>query len=223
MPAGDVTDLLTAKVRIILNEATAGFWTDAQIISVLSNAQRKAILIMLGKKKEMEKYNPEYIPSGLEPCIKKATAITTSTANNYSLSAITDLIEIVDVEMINASPERSLRTNYMPYPKQLLYMRNSYTTHTYDTTTKTGTVYSSVYGTTLQLSFPTDGFPNLDYAQIIVTYIYNPPELSTDIDPVLKADCYDAMIYMAVSDALAKDGLRLEAQQYYQLAITLLI
>lgn len=223
MAAGDITDALTAKARIILNEASAGFWLDAQIISLLTNAQRKCIIVLLEKKKQMLSIDPLYLPTALEPVIKKSSAITTSTANYYAITAITDLIEVLEVELVNASPARTLKTTYLPITKQMQFMRNSYTTHSYDTTAKTGTVYSSIYGSTLQTSFATAGFPNSDFAQIYITYVYNPPDMTTDVDPVLKADCYDAMIYMAISDAFAKDGLRLEAQQYYQMALTLLI
>ena len=203
MANGDVTDTLLAKLRAILDEATAGFWTDAELLYFLNMGQNEAIQILLGKQREMRRLDPSYSHPSLVNSILKTYAITTSVANSYTLP--TDFLQMELVRMGDATATtRYLTMTEVPYQTLIKGSTNTYVQHSYNSSTYTGQVYYSIIGSTLQTSFAT--FPNGDFSKIDIWYFYQPAVMTTDVDPVLKNETHEAILNIACGYAHSKNN-----------------
>jgi hypothetical protein len=203
----------------MLNEASAGFWTDAQLFNLMTSSQREIIDVCLMKQREAQKLDPFYEHPSLRP-VTKLNQITTTSATSYALTGITDMLHTLRVELLNSSPARTLGTTLVSYTKFLQQKTNTYRGHGYSGTTFTGDVYTAIAVSTLYTSFTT--FPNTDFDKINVYYVSNPAAMTTDVDPVLYADLHDSIIYISYAKALMKDGRENEGQIAYQKGIGLI-
>lgn len=203
MAAGDLTDTLLAKLRAILDEATAGFWTDAELLYFLNTGQNEAIQVLLGKQREARRLDPSYSHPSLVNSILKTYAITTSVANSYTLP--TDFLQMELVRMGDATATtRYLTMTEVPYQTLIKGSTNTYVQHSYNSSTHTGQVYYSIIGSTLQTSFAT--FPNGDFSKIDIWYFYQPAVMTTDVDPVLKNETHEAILNIACGYAHSKNN-----------------
>lgn len=203
MPAGDTTDTLLAKLRAILDEATAGFWTDAELLYFLNMGQNEAIQILLGKQREMRRLDPAYSHPSLVNSILKTYAISTSTASSYTLP--TDFLQMELVRLGDTvTTTRFLTATEVPYQTLIKGSINTYIQHSYNSSTYTGQIYYSIIGATLQTSFTT--FPNGDFNKIDIWYFYQPAVMTTDVDPVLKNETHEAILNIACGYAHSKNN-----------------
>ena len=80
MPAGDITTTIVARVRTLLDESTAGFFTTDEIYKALTDAQRETIAFVLSIYKAKLAVNPdEKLPEVLR--VLQASTTGTGTQN----------------------------------------------------------------------------------------------------------------------------------------------
>lgn len=203
MPAGDTTDTLLAKLRAILDEATAGFWTDAELLYFLNMGQNEAIQILLGKQREMRRLDPAYSHPSLVNSILKTAEYTPGTATSITLP--TDFLQMELARLKNDTATIFYLTmTEVPYQTLIKGSINTYVQHTFDTSTKTGQVYYAIIGSTLQTSFSAS-FASY-YNKIDIWYFYQPAVMTTDVDPVLKNETHEAILNIACGYAHSKNN-----------------
>lgn len=209
---------LLLRLRNLLNEASAGFYTDAQLYAYLDSAQNFIIQNLLCRQNALKDTMAYFEYKTLKTVLKQGT-ISTTTANSYSLSSLTDFIQLQSIEIYNASPERCLQTTEVPYMKLQYLKTNTYQGHTYNSSDKTGQVYYSLRGTTIQTSFSDSNFPNSDYATLRVNYYYQPSAIASGVEATLEDHTHESIINLAFSYALKQDGRTQEAFAQEQLAL----
>lgn len=209
-----VSQALTT-IRNLLNESSAGFYTDAQIYDFLSRGQDDVINILLQRWRATDNTLVGYFPDTLTPLITSGT-VSTTTANYVSLSTLTGLMESFAAELYNAGDGAVLKMTRTTYPKLLFSRANTYAGHSYTTATKSGQVFYARYGANLLTSFADASFPNTDFATIRVYYWVAPTQISGSQEFQTLADCHPAIVKLALFYAFTQDGQSQKASAYLQ-------
>ena len=128
-----------ARLQILLNETSDGFWTSTQLYKLLDSAQSTKIQQLLVLMKEGRKLNPYYIPPELEVLITLDTTNTTtvgSAEQEYSVPA--DFLETyrASYDYTGASPYTLYEATLMSYED--IKKRNA---NTYEAPTATRPAY----------------------------------------------------------------------------------
>lgn len=214
---------MLARLRALSDEANAGFWTDANLYLYLDSAQNIIITKLLAKQKAIKQQIPNFEIEALKPLIKLSSAISTSTNPNISLSGISDILEIYQVYLYNNSSGTQLFLNFIPLYDLQRRSQNTYTAHIYDSTSKRGTVYCSLYAGNILTSFNAITTDTSSYYDRAKVYYYSQPTVvGASQDFTLPGTTHDAGIYLALSQAYEQDGKTQEAQIYYQKAIDII-
>lgn len=219
---------MLAKLRALLDEASAGFWTDAQLYIYLDSAQSAIITELLAKQRQMKVAKGEsFEVETLKPLIKKGGAITLiSASNSIALTSLTDIIEVYAVELYN-----SVANVKLPLTKIGLYdlrtrVANTYTGHIFDTATNLGQVYYAVYQGAILTSFVDGALP---YASTVFTnaalnrcdvfYYGQPTAVAAGQNYILPSETHEAGILIAGALAKYQDGKKQEGDIFYQQGI----
>lgn len=220
------TEMLS-RVRGLLDEASAGFWTDAQLYQYLDSAQSIIISKLLDKQKQLKIIRGnDYEIETLKPLIKLSSAIATTTTPNISLSSITDLIEIYQVYLYDNTNKNELQLNYIPLHEFRRRKENSYTSHTYSKPDKTGQVYCSWYQGNIVTSFTaitTDTtYTTYVYDKAYVYYYAQPTAVASGQNYTLPTNTHEAGILLATALANYQNGKSQEGALFSQQAETLI-
>ncbi len=191
-----------ARVRQILNEVTAGYWTDNILYDYLDSGQNHCIQLLLIKQRVKQIIDPNYQHPNLTPLIGN-TDITITGATSYSISTITTLIEILFAQLVNTSPARQRNITQIKSLKKLYDSAdNTYSSASYSSSTYKGDVFYCIAGSTLYLSTP---IPSADFGKLKLWYIAQPTTISSSQDFTLRPDTHEAIVMLAVFYALSQD------------------
>lgn len=199
MAAGDISDALVTRLRLELNETTAGFWQDTDLYNFLDYAQSFIIDARLLKVIEYQNRNKFYDDPILYPLITSSSVAWDTSANTITLP---DYRLILYAELYKSATGATLQMTKLGYEDTLYRRTNSYVGHSTDEVAGTGQVFYYV-GSKLYTSYPT-GTHSSYYDKVTVYYVSNPSTISTSVDPALTKMCYEAMIQYALYLALTK-------------------
>jgi len=214
MAAGDISDALLVRVRGILDEPTAGFWTDAVLFSYMTHAQN--MIIDQRSLKYIQAYSQnKFIDDPiLSPVLTTASIAWDTGANSITLPAGCRYVfyaELFKSSDLTVSPVPITRVGY----DELQWRKgNAYIGHSFDNGTGKGQVFYYI-GDKLYTSFTT-GSHSTYHDKITIVYIKNPSDITTSVDPTLNADCYDAIIEYTCYLALIQDKKHQEASVHLQ-------
>lgn len=194
MAAGDLTALLVARVRTLLDEASAGFFSANEVYYALTDAQREIIIFALSVYKAKIRVNPdEPLPEVLRNSIgTPATGTGTATLPTGFLHALSIYITASGIPVFIRSDGRGKAAS-----KANTYLASSATQP-----------YCSITAT--QIVFETSVAWTMEYLQLPAS------DLDATHDPALSAAAYNAMVYYAAGFLLAKDGDPLAQQMSQQ-------
>lgn len=226
MAAGDISNNLLLKLRSLVDETSAGFFTDAQLFQYLSSSQNLSATKLLSKQNGLKLVRGnDFEIETLKPLIKKETITISSNSNSISLSSLTDIIEVYAVDIYNATAGVTLPLTKIGLSELRKRTGNSYTSHRFDATTNLGSVYYAVYQGNILTSFVNGTFPynstaftNAALNRMDVYYYAQPTALSTTIDPALPPDTYEAIILYGLYFALTQDKDSQRAELAYNSA-----
>lgn len=216
------TEMLS-RLRGLLDESSAGFWTDAQLYQYLDSAQNLIINKLLDKQKQLKlALGNNYEIETLKPLIKLSSAISTSTNPNISLSGISDLLEIYQVYLYDNTNKNELLLNYIPLYDFRRRKENAYTSHTYSKADKTGQVYCSWYQGNIVTSFTaitTDTtYTTYVYDKAYVYYYAQPTAVAAGQNYTLPSNTHEAGVLFAAALANFQNGKVQEGNLFYQQA-----
>jgi len=222
------TEMLS-RLRGLLDEASAGFWTDAQLYQYLDSAQNTIISKLLDKQKQLRLAKGEdYEVETLKPLIKLSTTNISATSNAITIS-ITDLLEIYRVEIYNSTANLILPLTYIGIEELKKRNYNSYTGHSYDSSTTTGQVYCAYYQGTILTSFTNGSFPynvsgsgGTKIDRMNVYYYAQPTAVSSGQNYTLLGNTHEAGILLAAALASYQNGRNQEGALFSQQAETLI-
>ena len=206
------TEMLS-RLRGLLDEATAGFWTDAQLYQYLDSAQNEIISKLLDKQKKLRlAMGQDYEIETLKPLIKLSTTNISATSNAITIS-ISDLIEIYRVEIYNSTANLILPLTYIGMEQLKKKNYNTYTAHSYDSSTTTGNVYCAYYQGTVLTSFTNGSFPynvsgsgGTKIDRMNVYYYSQPTAVSAGQNYTLPTNTHEAGILLAAAFASYQNG-----------------
>ena len=183
---------MLARVRTLLDEASAGFWTDAEIYSALSDGQREVVDILFAKSR---KHN-------LLKSLLKTASDTDTTSSAITLP--TDFKEFINASYTTLTTEDKLPCKIVDYDE--IFLRDK--DNTYLTPIRaTPVVYLSAT-TGLRLIYFEPTSIHCDYS---ILYLKQPTEIASGTEPILPPETHEAIIMYAFSFVLRKDMRQAEA------------
>lgn len=207
MPAGDLSDGLVTRIRAIYNESSTGFLSATDPYTFLDNAQNfiidARILRYIGFK-DRNKLTDDVI---LRPLITSSDVAWDTSANTITLP--TNRL-VLYAELLKSSTGASLPMTMLGYEELLVKRNNSYFGHSTDEVAGTGQVFYYI-GSKLFTSYPT-GTHSTYYDKIKVVYLSVPSAITTDVDPTLDSNCYEAMVQYALYLCFTKAKMHDKAQ-----------
>jgi len=213
------TEMLS-RLRALLDEPSAGFYTDAQLYQYLDSAQNLIIEFLISKQRSLRTVKGDTFEiETLKPLIKLTSAIATGANPNISLSGVNDIIELYQIYLYNNSSGTELLLTYIPLRDLKQRSQNSYTAHSYNSTLHTGQVYCSLYQGNILTSFnaiTTDTSSFYDKAKVY--YYAQPTAVSAGQNYTLPSETHEAGILFAVSLALEQDKKTQEAKTFFNQA-----
>jgi len=202
--------VMLAAVRTILDEASASFWTDAEIYAALADAQNNIIDKVLAVYRAKRMINPDMpMPYTLE----SLTALVTGTglAASY-ISVPSDYLEMVYAKWDSDSTGTQYRCEVMSATYNNFREDNTFLSATH---TKPICQASPITtGSTVLINF----LPVYKVAATYeVQYIATPTDIAAGQNAKLPANTHNAMIHFAVARMLDKDQRLQEAQMHQQI------
>lgn len=198
------TEML-ALLRIYQNDPSGGSYIDAQNYVLLTSAQDLLISKALSKQFEMRKVDNPYFELAVLKAVSKLVSITTTTASTYALSTVTDYMRMNTLEMVNTSPARNLQVGFTDYGDFIKNKGNTYSGHSYSSTTKKGNAIFAETNGVLYSSFAPSSFPSTDYDAITINYYFKPPAIASGQAPTLEEYTHETIVKMAFALGLNKD------------------
>lgn len=196
------TEML-ARVRTLLDEASASFWTDAEIYSALTDGQQEAANYFYSMYEKLKQVNPLIgLPHTLEPLY----TLTTSTTINGLVNNPSNYWHLI-LATYAYNGGTSYNCRIQPLSPALLYdLDNTYLV----ASTTSPTVYQ--VSSTQFLFLPTAS----GTANYALGYIVKPTAISSSVDPVLPVLAHTAIVHYATAQMLFKDQRPQEAQLFLQ-------
>lgn len=182
MAAGDITTVLVSRVRTLLDEASAGFFTATEIYYALTDAQVEVINIVLSTYKAKIKADPnEELPEVLRNCIASTTGTGTTSLPSGFLHALSIYVTATKLPVF-IRPDGRGRAEGM----HNTYLASSATQP-----------YCSLSAS--QIVFETSVAWTLEYLQLPAN------DIDATHDPTLSKIAYNALIQYATAFLLKKD------------------
>lgn len=215
------TPQLLSRVRTAVEEATASFYTDAEIYQALTDGQRQvanylhSLWLKSGKK---------VMPKGLTPLVLHSSGTTSEDSTGYvgvTYVTITNMWELIsafysgDSATLKAQP-----CEIREYDKDFtnMYMTtadgsyNSFMTATlYRPYAFVKTKYASTYDVSVFFLPPKSGTAGVAY----YTYLKFPTAIDGSTEPILAQPTHDAIAQYAIAFILNKDERTQESQFAY--------
>ena len=200
------TSDLLARLRTMLDEASAGFWTDTEAYSAFTDGQLQLCELAVGMLKARR---AESIYVDIPFILKSLLTIESSVGLPSATSSITltgqamELISFTyrkDNTALSIVPCFIRKSNYA----DAFLQGNPFAT-------ANGTTEYYVLFTppsTITLETPVSG----DYGSFAATYIKRPANITASVDPILPDEASQAVLQFAFARMMAKDGRDAEAQ-----------
>ena len=202
------TEML-ARVRTLLDEASASFWTDTEVYAALTDGQQEVANYFLNiyKIKSSQNLNA-LLPQPLESLVKSeidttATSGITKPSDYWHLisakyaytGGLTGTYYNCRIERVSATRDFNLQNTY-------LTASNTYPT-----------VYEAYSGSDLMLFF--SPLPS-GTAAYNITYVSTPTAINGSTSPILPVQTHSAIVHWGVAQMLFKDQRPQEAQLHLQ-------
>ena len=190
--------LMLARLRTLLDEATASFWTDTECYAALSDGQR---MVVDGLYQKSPKHHL------LKTLFKRATGSDTTSS---AITLPTDFKEFVNATYTTLTTEDQKPCRIVNYDAEFLLEKdNSYLAPN----RATPVVYLSAT-TGLRLIYFE---PTSIHADYTIVYLKQPTEIDGSTNPLLPDETHEAIILYAFSFLLRKDLRAQEADGAYKL------
>lgn len=199
------TDML-ARVRTLIDEASASYWQDGEIYSALSDGQTEAVNFLYGIYEAKKKVDDSImLPDVLSPLTK---SLSNSITSSYTVAVPTDLFKLIAIEITNgANPKvAALRRDFTE--KTIFYQYNSLMNGTNDITYFSNA--ANYY------------FNQLLNGSYNIYYLENPPTIASGVNPIVGSAVHDAICLFAFSAVLKKDQRVEESTQNFNQFLLLL-
>jgi hypothetical protein len=195
---------MNTRVRTLLDESSAAFWSDAQIYVALTEGQNAIIREALSYYITRGEYTG-FVPSILKPLIASTgTTATTSTAS-YSLPA--DFLYEIRVEF-NPTATATL---YPTRKRDNSASKQFLADNTYMANVSPNEYFYSVFGGNLVFSTVPTASGGYD-----LHYIKQPADLASGTDSELADIAHDVIVNFAMHSLLIKDQLYQEALAHFE-------
>lgn len=192
--------LMLSRLRTLLDEASASFWTDDECYRALSDGQREVVNIVFNN-------NPN--SQLLKALLKTATGSDTTTSN---ITLPSDFKEFVTVTYSSTTTADQYPCRIIAYDKE--FLDNEYNSYL-SATIQTPVVYLRPFSTaTGRKIFFSPSSAHCDYT---IIYLTQPTEIDGSTNPIVPADMQEAIILYAFSFLLRKDMRPAEADGAYKL------
>lgn len=200
-----------ARIRDLLNEATAGFWSATDILNYLNSAINEATQIGLSKLIEARKVDPNAESQLLQPLISIRTGSVVSATQEYALES--DYMETASV-VYKAVTGGSLKPAiFAKHPEVARIHNNSWLAFTAD--------HPAFYIRASKIGFyPTPTWSGTGYIQ----YYYKQPNAMTNsgAEIPIKAEAHDGIVLIAYHYGLLKEKMFSEADMQFQKGIQII-
>lgn len=191
--------LMLARLRTLLDEASASFWTDTEAYAALSDGQRAVTDILFAKNRNHHL---------LKPLLKQVEG---SDAHSYDITLPTDFKEFINATYCTVTTEDKFPCEIKDYNTDFLTDKDN----TYLTPIRMNPV---VYiNATTSLGRKIYFEPSSLHSDYIITYLTQPTEIDGSTQPLLPAETQESMILYAFSFLLRKDMRAQEADGVYKL------
>ena len=192
--------LMLARLRTLLDESAAGFWTDTEAYAALSDGQREVFNVVFKRDPHSQTLKN----------LLRDTADGTA-ASNQAITLPTDFREFVVAKLAVTTTETKKPCRVIDYNES--HFQNQQ--NTYLAPNKANPVVY-VKGTTAlgkKIYFE----PSSASSDYSITYITQPTEISAAVEPVLPVDAQEPIIIYAFSFLLRKDLRAQEADGAYKI------
>ena len=186
--------LMLSRVRTLLDEASASFWTDTECYAALSDGQREVV-------------NTVKNPQILKVLLK---TLSGSDGTSSAITLPTDFRQFVNATYTTVTTEDQKPCRIVNYDADFLLEKdNSYLAPN----RATPVVYiNATIGLRLIYFEPTS-----IHADYTIKYLKQPTEISGAVEPILPEETHEAIILFAFSFLLRKDLRAQEADGVYKL------
>lgn len=201
------TEML-ARVRTLLDEASASFWTDTEVYSALADGQQEVANYFLNIYKiKAEQDLDTLIPQPLEVLY---TAETNTTATGL-VSRPSDFWHLVSATFAYTGGLSGTFYNCRieRFSASMFYNINN----TYLSATTTNPIVYDVFSTSQKFYFQPAVSGTGAYS---ISYIKIPTAISSSVDPTLPVQTHSAIVHWATAQMLFKDDRPQEAQLHLQ-------
>lgn len=197
------TEML-ARARTLLDEATAGYWTDTEIYSALADGQQSVAnyFISIFKTQRLQDLTVN-IPQPLESLY----AVDTNTTATGLVSKPADYWHLLAASYANTGG--LLGTFYPCRIYQLSHAMFSDINNAFFAAISTDPIVYEVYSSGQKFYFLPAVSGTGAYA---LNYLKVPTAISSSVDPTLPVQTHSAIVYYAVAQMLFKDQRPQEAQ-----------
>lgn len=192
------TALMLARLRTLLDESSAGFYTDVEAYAALSDGQRQVVDILFAKSKKH---------SLLKTLLKTASG---SNTNCSGITLPTDFKEFVNAKYASVTAATQNPCNVVDYDE--IFLRDK--DNTYLTPIRATPVVYLNATTGLRLIYFEPTSANGDYA---IVYLKQPTEIAAGTEPILSGETHEAIIMYAFSFLLRKELRQAEADGAFKI------
>lgn len=196
-----------SRLRFILDESSAGFWSDADLYDMLDQGQEAVIDYCIRSERVRSKIEKLYRHPTLEPLITKVTTNIVSGQADYTFStmSITNFRESYSLTLLYAGSQATRATRIS---KNELNSRDS---NTYAVASTNSPAYAVEPAQITIRPIPSAN----SAGGVIFEYYKNPASVTSLADFTLRAETHEAIIYKAAALATEKDG-ELNASQLFE-------
>ena len=199
---------MLARVRTLLDESSAAFFTDAEIYSALSDGQREVTNFALGVYRQLRAQNVNsQIPEAIKELITTATGTIAAAGLTANLPA--DYLEWIRADLAHTAGSVDAYPCY--YRENTLGAFASANTYLAENITNQQH-YFTINAT--QVVFFTPGAVSVGSSYTFV-YFKKPTEISGAVQPILSDFTHEAIVQYAYAYILGKDQRTTEASNEY--------
>ena len=189
---------MLARVRTLLDEASASYWTDAECYSALSDGQREVVNIIYQRDRQSQILKTLWLE------------LSDDNVSNQDIAVPDDFKEFINATMSTTLGGTKYTCKIVDYnPAYLRDQENTYLV----ASARNPSVYiksSTTLGRLICFE------PSSSDSRYTIIYMTQPTEISASVQPLLPADAQEAIIIYAFSFLLRKDE-RPEADTVYKI------
>ncbi|RMG43484.1 MAG: hypothetical protein D6732_00040 [Methanobacteriota archaeon] len=198
---------MLARVRTLLDEASAGLWSDSEIYSALSDGQRAIVQSVLA----IYKVKKGDLPKVLAPLVTYAAGALTS-AGNPNATLPSDFLYHLNVEY-DPTGSSQKPCIVVDQKEEGRILRNN----TYYSASNTDAFYLAYYDVDTSGNYIFHFDPtNSTTGAYAIRYIKTPTDIDGSTNPILPEIAHNAIVQYAFAELLAKDEKYTEANYEFR-------